>query len=312
MGSNRDRILLFIILCASCVFVGFTASVVATNALLPVQPGTSGIRLRSDDFSLAAVRGMTLVALLAGSLIAMKIAKRTKAIDSMGSAEGDIEYQKIHLKMLRYSASLSFVLSLSTVAFVIVFYFAAPRLNPKTIIHQQEILLGVHLFGMLFPLIPISITLTDPTVFTLSKWIKIERLVLRFTLPLQALLLSVLLLWVIYGSRRWFAYPLVAILEISTWTLLGFAALSFGRTEKSSSKFALSSFVLISAGCLQFAVLVTAMFFLNQSKSDTLQNIFLISWILIFVGTVVLGMACLETADNKQSSYRSNHSESPG
>lgn len=314
MGSNLDRLLLSTIFCAGCAFIGFTASVVATNASLPPQRGNqnSGIRLRSDDFGLAAVRGGTLIALLAGSLIARNIAKRSKAIDSMEPTERDCEYRKIQLNMLRYSGILSIVLSLATASFVMLFYFSLPKVNPRSIFQRQEILLGLHLFGMLFPLIPISITLTNPTVFTLSKWINIQRLVLRVALPLQTLILSVLLFWAIYGSKRWLTYPLVAVLETSTWTLLGFAALSFGRTEESSNKFALSSFVLISAGCLQLVAMVSMLFSSNQSKSEIPQNIFLISWVFIFVGALVLGLACMETARKAQPSYRSDQIGSPG
>ena len=217
--------------------------------------------------------------------------------------------------MLRYSGILSIVLSLATASFVMLFYFSLLKVNPRSIFQRQEILLGLHLFGMLFPLIPISITLTNPTVFTLSKWINIQRLVLRVALPLQTLILSVLLFWAIYGSKRWLTYPLVAVLETSTWTLLGFAALSFGRTEESSNKFALSSFVLISAGCLQLVAMVSMLSMLfssNQSKSEIPQNIFLISWVFIFVGALVLGLACMETARKAQPSYRSDQIGSPG
>ena len=214
--------------------------------------------------------------------------------------------------MLRYSGILSIVLSLATASFVMLFYFSLPKVNPRSIFQRQEILLGLHLSGMLFPLIPISITLTNPTVFTLSKWINIQRLVLRVALPLQTLILLVLLFWAIYGSKRWLTYPLVAVLETSTWTLLGFAALSFGRTEESSNKFALSSFVLISAGCLQLVAMVSMLFSSNQSKSEIPQNIFLISWVFIFVGALVLGPACMETARKAQPSYRSGQIGSPG
>ena len=147
MGSNLDRLLLFIIFCAGCAFIGFTASVVATNASLSPQRGNqnSGIRLRSDDFGLAAVRGGTLIALLTGSLIARNIAKRSKAIDSMEPTERDCEYRKIHLNMLRYSGILSIVLSLATVSLVMLFYFSLPKVNPRSIFQRQEILLGLSL-----------------------------------------------------------------------------------------------------------------------------------------------------------------------